>query len=369
MSDKKPVVIYGASGYTGKLVAEYLREYQLPFIAAGRNLQRIEEALALVPGIETADYDIVEVEHTVDALTELFTGCKVVCNTVGPFDYFGDVVVEAAANANCHYMDTTGEQAFMLRVRDKFGDIYQANGKVLAPSTAYMYTPLDIASHIVLEEPGIDTLDAACIASGVPTYGSTQTIFAMFQAEHLYLEDNQLQPWVKGRGWEVSAPGKMMTQLAHPWGGGSLPVWFQRDGRVHTARQLTAFTNRPMYESLIELQKHYEDNIKPLPKVEQEVALKEIAEGMQPGMPPRENRLVNRTVDFVHGTGSGVHKTCVINTTVPYQLTGVVQAALASYLVKDEPLKTGFVSACQAVGYPYMLGALQNFIPLQIDIS
>ena len=51
---KKPVVVYGASGYTGRLVAEYLRQYQIPFIAAGRNAARIEEAMAKVPGIETA---------------------------------------------------------------------------------------------------------------------------------------------------------------------------------------------------------------------------------------------------------------------------------------------------------------------------
>jgi len=41
---KKPVVVYGASGYTGRLVAEALRNYQIPFIAAGRNKARLEEA-------------------------------------------------------------------------------------------------------------------------------------------------------------------------------------------------------------------------------------------------------------------------------------------------------------------------------------
>ncbi len=368
MSNKKPVVVYGASGYTGKLVIEYLREYQVPFIAAGRNKQRMEEALALIPGIETADYDVVEVEHTVEALTELLDGAQVICNTVGPFAYFGEAVIQAAANTKVHYMDTTGEQSFMLEMREKYGDAFAANGKILAPSVAYMNTVLDICAHVVLEEPGVDTLDGGCIASGVPTYGSTQTIFAMFQSEHLYLEGNQLVPWQKGRGFELSVPGKAMTQLSHPWGGGSLPVWFLDDGRVHSAAQLTAFTNRPMYESIIALQKHYEDDIKKLPVNEQEAALKEIAEGMQPGMPPRENKLVNRTTDYVIGTGSGVKKTCVINTTVPYQLTGVVQAGLAAYLLKSEPQRAGFVSACQAAGHSYMTGAVRNFIPMEIDV-
>lgn len=368
MSDKK-VVVYGASGYTGRLVCEFLREFQVPFIAAGRNRGRIEEALAKVPGIETADYEIVEVEHSVEALSQLLEGKVAICNTVGPFDYFGDTVVHAAANANCHYLDTTGEQAFMIEMRNKYATRYRENGKILAPSTAYMYTPLDIAAHLVLEDSSVDSLEAGCLAAGVPTYGSTQTIFAMFQAEHLYLENNQLVPWEKGRGFEMVAPGKMMSQLAHPWGGGSLPLWFQNDHRVHNVRQLTAFTNRPMFEQIIELQQHYENNLKDLPDEEQGKALEEIAAGIQPGMPPRENRLVHRSTDFVHGIGTGARRTCVIHTAAPYQLTGVVQAALAYYLLDSEPMQAGFVSGCQAAGHNYMLGAIQKFLPVQVDLD
>ena len=69
MSTGKPVVVYGASGYTGRLVCEYLREYNLPFIAAGRSAERVQDALNRVPGIETADYEVRETEHTVEALT------------------------------------------------------------------------------------------------------------------------------------------------------------------------------------------------------------------------------------------------------------------------------------------------------------
>ena len=43
MSTSKPVVVYGASGYTGRLVCEYLREYGLPFIAAGREQRSTPE--------------------------------------------------------------------------------------------------------------------------------------------------------------------------------------------------------------------------------------------------------------------------------------------------------------------------------------
>jgi NADH-quinone oxidoreductase subunit I len=75
MSEKKPVIVYGASGYTGRLVCEYLREYNIPFIAAGRSADKLNAAMkSNVAGIETADYEVVTVPHTAAALTELFKG-------------------------------------------------------------------------------------------------------------------------------------------------------------------------------------------------------------------------------------------------------------------------------------------------------
>ena len=74
MSKPRPVVIYGASGYTGRLVAEFLREYNIPFVAAGRSKARLQEIMNSVPGIETADYEIAEVDGTAEALTALLEG-------------------------------------------------------------------------------------------------------------------------------------------------------------------------------------------------------------------------------------------------------------------------------------------------------
>ena len=68
----KPVIVYGASGYTGRLICEYLREFNLPFVAAGRDKARIAEALDKVPGIDTVEHEIVEVSHDIQPLTELF---------------------------------------------------------------------------------------------------------------------------------------------------------------------------------------------------------------------------------------------------------------------------------------------------------
>ena len=73
------------------------------------------------PGIETADYEIAEVNHDLESLTELFRGAKVVCNMVGPFARFGHETVQAALAAGAHYIDTTGEQDWVRDCDEKYG--------------------------------------------------------------------------------------------------------------------------------------------------------------------------------------------------------------------------------------------------------
>ena len=137
----KPVVVYGASGYTGRLICEYLRDYGVPFIAAGRSADKVESSMqSNVAGIETADYEVKEVAHEVDALADLFAGAKVVCNTVGPFSTLGGTVVEAALKAGVHYTDTTGEQDWLMRCDDDYAADFTAAGLLLAPGIAQMYT-------------------------------------------------------------------------------------------------------------------------------------------------------------------------------------------------------------------------------------
>lgn len=66
MPTAKRVVVYGASGYTGRLICEYLREYNIPFLAAGRDHGRLKGVVDAVPGIDTVEHDIIDVEHTTE---------------------------------------------------------------------------------------------------------------------------------------------------------------------------------------------------------------------------------------------------------------------------------------------------------------
>ncbi|WP_324731209.1 AMP-binding protein [Pseudomonas paeninsulae] len=146
---KYPVVVYGASGYTGMLIMDWLIDQNIPFTAVARNAKRTQEMMVeRVVRLESATYEILEVEHNVESLTQAFKGAKVVCNTVGPFVSFGAATMEAALKAGCHYLDTTGEQAHILAAREQFGELYRQAGLVLSPSMSYMYTFSEIAVEL-----------------------------------------------------------------------------------------------------------------------------------------------------------------------------------------------------------------------------
>lgn len=361
MSTDKPVIIYGASGYTGRLVAEYLREFNLPFVAAGRNAKKITEAIETVPGIDTISYDVVEVEHTVEALTELFTGAQVVCNTVGPFASFGDEVVQAALAAGVHYLDTTGEQNWTLHARDTYSRKFADAGLLLSPSTSYMHTVSDIAANIVLEHEGIDSLDILCLFSGTPTFASTQSIFTILAADHYFLEQDKLVQWPANSVFKVQLPGQHEIYTALPWGGSAHPVWWQDDPRVANAKAMSGVFDQALMEGVAQMARHFEENIKPLPKDEQDKALQEQASGVQGGMPPRENRRIHRTLDSVYGRGPNKLVHCVIHGNATYLQTGAIQAYAARQLIVSGARKYGFASACAAFGHREILGMLQGF--------
>ncbi len=363
MSTTKPVIVYGASGYTGRLVIEYLREYNLPFVAAGRNAGRLQEAIDAIPGMETADYEITEVENTLEALTELFTGAKVVINTVGPFIKLAPVVVEACIAAGCHYTDTTGEQDWTIMCDEVYGEQMAEKGLLLSPGIAQMYTTGEIAANIALETPGLDTLDILVFWKGYPTVASTQTIFvnAALSKAH-YLEHNEYVEWDPTHGtYDVTVPYQHQTGLALPWGGTSHPVWFKRDPRVATVRALGGLFDRTLMTNVPLIVAGALEQIADLPEEEKYDALIKQAFAVTSAMPPRENQRINISLDSVHASGPTGAVQVVLRGTCNYKQTGLLNAYAAYQLVHGTSRRVGFASACQAFGHRELLSCLQSF--------
>jgi short subunit dehydrogenase-like uncharacterized protein len=363
MSDKKKVVVYGASGYTGRLVCEYLREFNVPFIAAGRDKARIAEALETVPGIGTVDHDIVEVEHAVGPLSELFDGASVVCNMVGPFATYGHEVVEACLAAGCHYLDTTGEQDWLIDAEAAYGARMAAAGLLLAPGVAQMYTTGEIAAQLCLEQPGLDTLDILVFWKGAPTVASTRTILVNAAlAKAYYLEQNAYEEWPADGGlYTVTVPGQHETGLALPWGGTSHPVWFSRDPRVANVKVLGGVFNRPLMLGVPQIVAAALAQIADLPEADKHRVLAEQAAAVMNQMPPREYTRINTSLESVHASGPLGRAHCVIHGNCNYKQTGLLQAYAAYSLLQQPPRRAGFASGCQAFGHRELLGVLRSF--------
>ncbi len=363
MSTDKPVVVYGASGYTGQLICEYLREFGVPFIAAGRDKARIQQALDRVPGIETVPHEVVEVEHAAGPLTELLRGARVVCNTVGPFAQLGPEMVEASLAAGCHYLDTTGEQDWLIHCDETYGQQMADRGLLLAPGVAQMYTTGEIAACICLETPGLDTLDIEVFWKGLPTIASTRTILVNAAlANAYYLEQNQYVQWPADGGlYDVVVPGQHETGLALPWGGTSHPVWFRRDPRVANVRALGGVFNRALMQGVPQIVAAALEQIKDLDDDAKVAALSEQAAAVMNQMPPRENPRVNTSLDSVYASGPLGRAHCVLHGNCNYKQTGLLQAHCAYSLLQQPPRRAGFASGCQAFGHRELLGVLRSF--------
>ncbi|WP_193612664.1 DUF5938 domain-containing protein [Nocardioides lijunqiniae] len=364
MSETKRVVVYGASGYTGRLICEYLREYGVPFVAAGRSADTLSASMATnVAGIETADYEVVEVTHDLESLTDLFQGASVVLNTVGPFSKWGPEVVEACLAAGAHYTDTTGEQDWLITCDEQYGADFAAAGLLLAPGIAQMYTTGEIAAEVALETPGLDTLDIAVFWGGSPTIASTQTILfnAALSGAH-YLEQGRYVPFDPEAGhYQLAIPGQHELALALPWGGTSHPVWYRNDPRVANVKALGGVFNKALMLGVPQIVAAAIEATKDMDADDTYTALAATAAQVMSTMPPRENPRLNKSLDSVHASGPLGRAHCVIHGNQNYKQTGLLQAYAAYHLLQQPPKRVGFASGCQAFGHRELLGVLRSF--------
>lgn len=364
---KNPVVVYGASGYTGMLIMDWLIDQNIPFTAVARNAGRVKEMMAQrVVRLESANYEIIEAEHNVDALAKAFKGAKVVCNTVGPFVNFGLVTVEAALRAGCHYLSTAGgEQNYLRRARDEFGELYRQAGLLLSPSNAYMFTFAEIAAELALETPGVDSLETATICRGPRgvagvSVGSSATIFEVFRQESCYLWEKKLVPHAADASFNVVVPELLQTVFCHPWGGTSLPIHFEHDARVRSCVSCTGFYDNNVMQMVHGLGQKWEAEYKHLPREQQDAVVKHLVESTSPSMPPRERTTLQRTVDCAIGRGQLASVRATLHGVTPYIATGAIQAAGAAKLIDGETAKVGFASGSKAFGHHYLLSFLEQ---------
>lgn len=357
MSSKNPIVVYGVTGYTGKLIAEYLTQRGLPFVAAGRDRAKIEAELAKVSGNHRVQIEAVA--HDEAALTRLFTGASIVINVVGPFGQLGEPVVKAALAAGCHYLDTTGEQDWTIKLRDQYGHAFADKRLLLSPGCSFMWTAGMIAAEIALEDPTIDSLDIVYAPKSSPTVASTLSFLRMLCLPNPLKQFGSMTTWPAATQVDVAVPGSHTIHTGLPWGGGFEPIWLEHNPRVLNCSVLVAFPKGPLVDFVVGRMHEYHE----LAKTHTPAQLEEVtnAWGMAiASTPAREIPMINQTMISCWARGTHGGKQILLHSTSPYLSTGALCALASERLLRGEQLVTGFQPATRAFGHRNLMAGLAD---------
>lgn len=357
MKDKPPVVVYGASGYTGKLIVERLADAGIPFVAAGRDKKRLNEAIANLPNAKKAQAQVVAVEHDVLALAALFEGARVVANVVGPFGQLGRPVADAAFASRCHYIDTTGETDWIRTLRDEYGPRFAAEKLTLCPALAYMWTAGQIAAEIALEDKNIDSLDIVYAPGSAPTIASTLSFMRMVTRTQYRLVNRALDVWPIGSSILNTLPHLHEVVRSLPWGGGAEPVWYEHDPRVRNCRVTVAVQNGQMVDWLLNCAAEFAKVASSKSEAELETLTNSWGEAVA-STPPREDVNANRSVISCRARGAEAGRDVVLYGAAPYEQTGVFMATGVQRLLENGARAKGFASPAAAFGHRTLIAAL-----------
>jgi short subunit dehydrogenase-like uncharacterized protein len=135
------LIVFGATGFTGRLVAEHIRQRAdgLRWAIAGRDRDKLE---ALGLGVPIVVGDALDPA----AVRDLARRTAVVCTTVGPYARYGSELVAACADAGTHYCDLTGEVPWMRRMIDAHHERARATGARIVHTCGFDSIPSDLGT-------------------------------------------------------------------------------------------------------------------------------------------------------------------------------------------------------------------------------
>ncbi len=143
------VIIYGSTGYTGRLVAEYMaQQYGVgddapKWAMAGRNLDKLEEVRDLIGAPKDTPLVVADSDDAA-SIDMMASRTKVVLTTVGPYQLYGDEVVAACVKNGTHYVDLCGEPGWMREMIEKHQKAAEQSGAQICFSCGFDSIPFDL---------------------------------------------------------------------------------------------------------------------------------------------------------------------------------------------------------------------------------
>ena len=141
-------VVYGATGFTGKLVVEYLVEKysnnsDISWALAGRNLEKLESVAASKNVPEDTGLLVVD-SNDISSIEEMVSKTKCVLTTVGPYQLYGNDIVAACAKSGTDYVDLCGEPGWMHEKINEHSDEAKNSGSRIVFSCGFDSIPFDL---------------------------------------------------------------------------------------------------------------------------------------------------------------------------------------------------------------------------------
>jgi short subunit dehydrogenase-like uncharacterized protein len=161
MNDTKrlyDIILFGASGFTGQLIANYFASLQNPDLRlafAGRNAAKLQPVLEsyekAYPDGQTPQLIVADVGNP-DSLLEMTEQARVLITTVGPYEEYGRPVVDACIKSSTHYVDITGEPSFVSDLLNTVHDEAAQKGVRIVNCCGFDSIPHDLGAYYVSKQ-------------------------------------------------------------------------------------------------------------------------------------------------------------------------------------------------------------------------
>jgi len=205
---KNKILIYGASGYMGKLFTQYAKNAKLPLVLGSRDHLETSEELRL--------FSIDNVESIVANLHDI----KLAVNLAGPFAFTQQAFIEACLQTGTHYIDISGEVP-EFESAHRFDLLAKTANIMVMPGAGFGVVPTDIAAKLAHEQlPDATHLTLAYVTVGGVTRGTLKTLLKEINKEGVEIVKGKTVKAMPAKSdFYFEVEGKKHRVVYNPWRG------------------------------------------------------------------------------------------------------------------------------------------------------
>jgi len=332
--------VIAATGFTGRLIAAELKALNADFFVAGRNEAALKKLSTALSGVAWRHLDVLQ-SQTFNCLSD----CRVIINCAGPFIDFGEPIVQEALTRNCHYLDLTGEQAFIKLIFEKYDEQAKQNQLALIPGCAFEYALGDAAGAQICEElSDCRVIDVLYHVQNMHTSaGTRRSIIRALSSPGFEFSQGKLNKVAPGsRMSRAQIEGKTYTIVSFPSGEAlMLPKHCALD-EIQTFMSVDA---PPFLVSALA------KIAPPILSTFSDVLVKAIKSDAYPS---EEQRRSTNFVLRVGGRAKEKRRELMLKGNDPYGLTAQIAAHVAVSLAQQGPLSCGAISPSMVAGFQFI---------------